>query len=329
MIEQWRREYNQIRPDSSLGYRPPAPEARIPVTQTSRMVSFMGAGHHEHILESTMPYRFDEQEVNSIPSLLKRLQMDGQRLTQNSRPLPKIWYRGLEDISYPLTPTFYRGKYNIRDEIYMMNLFKQNSPESIDRPPESEWEWMFLMRHHNLPSRLMDWTESPLIALYFAVCKNDLGQQSTKPAVIWCLLPTKLNQWALGWPEDSSSLPMFTQAPGEFSLPTNEAIRNYLPLNIQGVALASLPPPVPPAAAICPRTNRRMRSQMSVFTIHHVSEMPLEDFGDGSHIWRYRIPLNAKINILDDLKRVGITKQTLFPDLDNLSKEISESLGGH
>jgi len=34
LIEQWRREYNQVRPHSSLGYRPPAPEARIPVTLT-------------------------------------------------------------------------------------------------------------------------------------------------------------------------------------------------------------------------------------------------------------------------------------------------------
>ena len=34
LIEQWRREYNQVRPHSSLGYRPPAPETRIPVTLT-------------------------------------------------------------------------------------------------------------------------------------------------------------------------------------------------------------------------------------------------------------------------------------------------------
>ena len=34
LIEQWRREYNQVRPHSSLGYRPPAPEARILVTLT-------------------------------------------------------------------------------------------------------------------------------------------------------------------------------------------------------------------------------------------------------------------------------------------------------
>jgi putative transposase len=34
LIEQWRREYNQVRPHSALGYRPPAPEAIIPVLLT-------------------------------------------------------------------------------------------------------------------------------------------------------------------------------------------------------------------------------------------------------------------------------------------------------
>ena len=34
LIEQWRQEYNQVRPYSSLGYRPPAPEAKILKTLT-------------------------------------------------------------------------------------------------------------------------------------------------------------------------------------------------------------------------------------------------------------------------------------------------------
>jgi putative transposase len=43
LIEQWRKEYNQIPLHSSLNYRPPAPEARIPATLTQEVVSFMGA----------------------------------------------------------------------------------------------------------------------------------------------------------------------------------------------------------------------------------------------------------------------------------------------
>jgi transposase InsO family protein len=34
IIEQWRREYNEVRPHSALGYRPPAPEAKLSLTLT-------------------------------------------------------------------------------------------------------------------------------------------------------------------------------------------------------------------------------------------------------------------------------------------------------
>jgi hypothetical protein len=44
LIERWRKEYNQVRPHSSLAYWPPAPEAVMPVTLAQGVVPFMGAG---------------------------------------------------------------------------------------------------------------------------------------------------------------------------------------------------------------------------------------------------------------------------------------------
>lgn len=43
IFEQWRREYNEVRPHSALGYRPPAPEAKLSLTLTYEVVSFVGA----------------------------------------------------------------------------------------------------------------------------------------------------------------------------------------------------------------------------------------------------------------------------------------------
>ena len=51
LIEQWRREYNQVRPHSSLGYWPPAPETRISVTLTYQVVSFMGASYLRELVK--------------------------------------------------------------------------------------------------------------------------------------------------------------------------------------------------------------------------------------------------------------------------------------
>jgi hypothetical protein len=45
LIEQWRREYNQVRPHSSLGYQPPAPEAILTMVTRQQVVSLMGTGH--------------------------------------------------------------------------------------------------------------------------------------------------------------------------------------------------------------------------------------------------------------------------------------------
>jgi hypothetical protein len=50
---------------------------------------------------------------------------------------------------------------------------------------------------------------------------------------------------------------------------------------------------------------------------------------DGTHIWRYKIPANKKIAILDELRKIGITRLTLFPELDHVSLEVRESFGGH
>jgi transposase InsO family protein len=53
LIEQWRREYNRVRPHSSLGYRPSAPEVEIPVTLTLGVVSFEGAGQANRTYKET------------------------------------------------------------------------------------------------------------------------------------------------------------------------------------------------------------------------------------------------------------------------------------
>lgn len=50
LIEQWRKEYNELRPHSALGYRPPAPKTFLPALTRRQLVALLGAGHYAEVI---------------------------------------------------------------------------------------------------------------------------------------------------------------------------------------------------------------------------------------------------------------------------------------
>jgi len=54
--------------------------------------------------------------------------------------------------------------------------------------------WLLLMQHHCVPTRLFDWTENVLVALYFAVCED--GEEDGE---LWCMSHAELNWRSAGW----------------------------------------------------------------------------------------------------------------------------------
>ena len=130
---------------------------------------------------------------------------------------------------------------------------------------------------------------------------------------MWCLSPGELNGIANIVTSDPDVLPMFLD---EDDLSTaDEVLEAY-----KGSRMSTTGSGVgrSPAAAISIRTNKRIQAQLGVFTIHHADMTPLEDCGTGSHLWRFIIPTASKGAMLDELRRLGVTNLTLFPDLDNV-----------
>jgi hypothetical protein len=183
----------------------------------------------------------------------------------------------------------------------LIKKFRQDATLLLEKPPTSHHEWLFLMRHHLKPSRLLDWTESPLVGMYFAVTEHQ-----RRNGALWALLPHRLNR---NKDKTLTELPSFE----EDNLTTAE----YEPSRIQ-----SDPPHIryPPIAISAPRNNDRMQAQLSVFTINHRIRTPIDKIGDGKHVWKYVIPATAKTKIAADLQRLRISKFQLFPELDNIGE---------
>ena len=268
-----------------------------------------------------MPNKFTDRSITSLAELIDLVGQDYDTLeTEWSKepqaPFPGVWYRGLSSHSQPLLPTLHRDTIPVRDESVIMNRFKQNAYEFLEERPEGEWEWMFLARHHGLPSRLLDWSENCLVALFFAAGGFEQNGPNSADGVIWCLLPTKLNGIASNSTIRTDVVPMFADHPDLSS--EDEFLNNYK-TSVMSHFIGT--PSIPPAAGISIRTTRRIRAQQGVFTVHHAESRPINKWGDGTHVWRFVIPNEAKMKLLLELRQTGLTLLTLFPELDNVAKE--------
>jgi hypothetical protein len=93
--------------------------------------------------------------VESFESLLK--------ITQYYRNGHWV-FRGVSRESWALHPKVGRLDFDLRTETRVFDHFRREAVSYVENFPTSEWEILALAQHHGLPTRLMDWTENPLVA---------------------------------------------------------------------------------------------------------------------------------------------------------------------
>jgi len=120
-----------------------------------------------------------------------------------------LWYRGVGDVKYKLVPALYRHKKTkgadglAALERQIMTRFRQRSLPYHSRPLGDDWDALFFMQHYGVPTRLLDWTENPFVALHFAMMSakgvvSAGGKLSfSADATLWILDPVAWNRHAL------------------------------------------------------------------------------------------------------------------------------------
>ncbi len=251
-----------------------------------------------------------------------------QDAVQIATTLTKSWFRGHSRVVGQLVPRLFRRHYHnpIRRafqpelELSTIEAFKRRAPlvSALRLPPDRDrFGWLCVMQHYRTPTRLLDWTENALVALYFAVC----GDHEVD-GELWAMLPWALNaQAGAGWgtPLVSESPhvkyllaePYWAGKPGELAekFGLKEPVRS---------AIAVEPPLFFP----------RMAVQSSTFTVHpspDKSKSIADALPDPRHLVRYVVPASAKPELLSGLRVLGVTESQLFPDLEGLSRMIVAS----
>lgn len=258
--------------------------------------------------------RFDGDEFKNITSFLELV---ASAVPDTGMP---IWFRGTRKLSYKPVPTIGREPYSLDHEQALITLFKKHAPYS-GRLPSTEWDWLYLMRHHDVPTRLLDWTENPLVALYFATLPgvgNDTADSPTpeEDGAVWVLFPTELNDHAGIARTFVGDIPLLDDRFG----PTVDYMPSKLLADVDSR---------PPIAAVAMRQTGRMIAQQSVFTVTHRDQVSLEEVDNGRALGRFVIPGAAKWLLRSELEACMVTKHSLFPELDNVGAMVKERIYGN
>ena len=221
------------------------------------------------------------------------------------------WYRGQDVDSWDLLPSVKRKPFCLKKEYeqYLSTDFYIEAKKRLKETPKELSGWISLMQHYGLPTRLLDWSESPFVALYFAV--SDINYDG-EDATLWCLNPVKLNSHLKN--SGISKEKMDYLFPMDYYTVIKLIKPAFKPIHAtdQIIACHSV------------ENDLRMYVQKSAFTVHD-SDIPLNKQTYSSELLiKAVIPKSRKIYFRKTLDICGYTLSNIYPDVEHISKELKD-----
>lgn len=249
----------------------------------------------------------NEIRVHSYDELQKELFADSWN-EEIGRFRSRFAFRGLSDARYTLKTTLMRlGGNFVGLERHLMRNFKKYAHRSAVES-DAFWHWMSVAQHYGLPTRMLDWTYSPLVAMHFAtanICKFNLD------GAIWAVNYVKTHQLLprpLRNKLEEEGANVFTVEMLNDTIPSLQDLQS---LSRDNAALFLEPPSM----------EDRIINQFAFFSVMSDPQRTMCDFlHEQPETWRkIIIPAELKWEIRDKLDQANITERVLFPGLDGLS----------
>ena len=244
-----------------------------------------------------------------------------------------LLYRGHAKQEWQISPSIFRQVPDIqRYENQIIRELISTFPEQF-AADRSMFDRLVRMQHFGLPTRLLDMSRNPLVALYFACCEEpeedgaivvtDTPDHKTKffdSDVVSCIANlANLTSNQTDSIEESKATTIADLAKLQAIDRLVQFIREEKPHFVSRIKKSDLFKPV----AVIPKiANPRLNAQFGAFILFGLDQSEGVSYSKDSHVQNAIIPAKSKSSILDRLQSIGVTGSTLFPEIDRAATQI-------
>ena len=226
-------------------------------------------------------------------------------------------YRGMPNTDYKMVTSLRRNCKHLQKtlEPAILQNFAKYAVREDPNVSRNIWQCMITGQHNGLPTRLLDWSQSPLVGLHFAVTEENLEAMEEHDCMVWRIDMQELYSLLPDRYQTAVNRTQSTIFNIKMLAGITESLDQY-DRDMRNQAMVIIEPP---------STNDRIINQYSFFSIVPTEMTDIEDFLNRrtEHTVKYIISRHLRWRVRDMLDQLNMSERIVYPGLDGLSRWIA------